>query len=124
MLNNKGQSLVLFVLIIPILIGMMVLVIDVGNAMVIKNKMNGVIEMVIDAAIDGEYNQDEITKLIDYNLEEFYNTVKIKDELIEVESCTYVEGVISKVFGFDGFRVVSKYRGYKENNKKVIEKVK
>lgn len=123
-MNNKGQSLVLFVLIIPILIGMMVLVIDVGNAMVIKNKMNGVIEMVIDAAIDGEYNQDEITKLIDYNLEEFYNTVKIKDELIEVESCTYVEGVISKVFGFDGFRVVSKYRGYKENNKKVIEKVK
>ena len=30
-LNNKGQSLVLFIVIIPIIIGIMVMVIDIGN---------------------------------------------------------------------------------------------
>lgn len=123
-MNNKGQSLVLFVLIIPILIGIMVLVIDVGNTVVVKNKMNGVIGMVMEDSLDSSYSEDTIVKLLEYNLEDIYNTVKIEEDVIEIESCTYVEGVISKVFGFDGFRVVSKYRGYKENNKKVIEKVK
>ena len=36
-LNNKGQSLVLFVVIMPIILLMFVLVYDIGNAMYEKN---------------------------------------------------------------------------------------
>ena len=123
-MNNKGQSLVLLVLIIPILLGIIVLVVDVGNTVVVKNKMNGVIGMVMEDSLDSGYSEDTIVKLLEYNLDDTYNTVKMEDEIIEIESCVYVDGVISKVFGFDGFRVVSKYRGYNKDNKKVIEKVK
>ena len=35
-LNNKGQSLVMFILIIPILLLIMILVIDLGNIIVTK----------------------------------------------------------------------------------------
>ena len=38
-LNNKGQSLVLFVVIMPIILLMFVLVYDIGNAMYEKNKL-------------------------------------------------------------------------------------
>ena len=48
MLNNKGQSLVLFILIIPMLIGIAALVIDVGNAYNQKNEMNNAIELVLE----------------------------------------------------------------------------
>ena len=39
-MNNKGQSLVLFVLIIPILLGITALVIDVGKTISTKNNIN------------------------------------------------------------------------------------
>ena len=42
-LNNKGQSLVMFILIIPMLLGMIVLVVDVGNAIYSKNKIRNLL---------------------------------------------------------------------------------
>ena len=39
-MNNKGQSLVLFVLLIPIILGIITLVIDVGKSLVEKNSIN------------------------------------------------------------------------------------
>lgn len=47
-LDNKGQSLVMFILLIPIMLGIMALVIDCGNVMVRKNEIGNVIEMVLD----------------------------------------------------------------------------
>lgn len=47
-LDNKGQSLVMFILLIPIMLGVMALVIDCGNVMVRKNEIGNVIEMVLD----------------------------------------------------------------------------
>ena len=51
-MNNKGQSLVLFVVIMPIILLMFVLVYDIGNAMYEKNKLSNVSYMVIDYALD------------------------------------------------------------------------
>ena len=45
MLNNKGQSLVLFVLLMPIILGIIVLVIDVGKSLVEKNSINNKIDL-------------------------------------------------------------------------------
>ena len=41
-LNNKGQSLILFVLMLPVLLFVMILVIDMGNLMVEKQKLNNI----------------------------------------------------------------------------------
>ena len=41
-LNNKGQSLVLFIVIIPIIIGIMVMVIDIGNVIYEKQELDNI----------------------------------------------------------------------------------
>ena len=41
-LNNKGQSLVMFVLILPLLLFIMVLVIDIGNIILSKQELDDI----------------------------------------------------------------------------------
>ena len=68
-LNNKGQSLVLFVVIMPIILLMFVLVYDIGNAMYEKNKLSNVSYMVIDYALDNidKVDENDLIDLIDKN---------------------------------------------------------
>lgn len=123
-MNNKGQSLVLFILIIPILLGIVVLVIDAGNAIYEKNKINNVIEMVLEDGLEDEYGEEEINRLIDYNLDSGTYSVSMEDDVINIKVSDYVDGVFSNILDIDGFHIVSEYDGYMENDKKVIEKVK
>lgn len=123
-MNNKGQSLVLFILIIPILLGIVVLVIDCGNALVTKNKINNVIEMVLEYGLEEDMDEEKLNNLIDYNLDNGTYDISIEDEVISVEVNSYVEGIFSNILDIDGFHIVSEYMGYMENDKKVIEKVK
>ena len=122
-MNNKGQSLVLFILILPILLGSIVLVIDVGNAIVMKNKINNIIEMVIEDGLENDYSEEELNNLMDYNLDSDY-VVKLDNNLIEIKVESYSEGIFSNMFSFEGFKIISQYEGYMKDNKKVIEKVK
>ena len=51
-MNNKGQSLVLFVLLMPIILGIIVLVVDVGKSLVEKNSINNKIELVMEYGLE------------------------------------------------------------------------
>ena len=123
-MNNKGQSLVLFILTIPILLGILVLVVDVGNALHQKNKINNIIEMVIEYGLENNYQQEKIEELIRYNIKNDNYQIKIEDQIINIKVDDYVDGIISNIINVDGFKIVSEYTGYIENEKKVIEKVK
>ena len=121
-LNRKGQSLVLFVLLIPIMIGFLALVVDVGNASVEKNNIDNVIFMIMDMALDKKIDSSEIKEYMDDNLKNYQNIVTISGDEFVIESSTYVKGVFSKIFGFNGFSVKSKYYGTVRDGKKIIEK--
>ena len=91
MLNNRGQSLVLFILIIPILLGIMALVIDVGNALIKKNEIENAIEFVIDYGLENEMNETEaLIMLLNYNLGDCENTLKIDDDKIINASVSFI----------------------------------
>ncbi len=66
-LNNKGQSLVLFVVLLPILLFVIVLVVDVGTIMTSKQDLNNINYMMVDYGLDnmGKENiESEITNYI------------------------------------------------------------
>ena len=125
MLDRKGQSLVLFVLIIPILVGIMALVLDVGKVLNTKNELDNITELVLEYGLKEENPvEEELLKLMNYNTKKEISEVVIQDEIIKIETKTYVEGIFSSLFGFDGFEVMSTYQGYWEKEKKIIQKVK
>ena len=51
-LNNKGQSLVMFIILIPIFLLIITLVYDVGNALYEKNRLSNTSYMVIEYGLD------------------------------------------------------------------------
>ena len=126
-MNNKGQSLVLFVLLIPILIGIIALTVDLGNAWTEKNNLDNITEIVMDYSLDKKddnyiLTDVDIIKLMNYNTKKEISNVEIKDNTITIESNTYINGIFSKMFKIKGFKIISKYKGYIENNKKKIQK--
>ena len=52
MLNNRGQSLVLFVITLPVLLIVLVIVIDIGRVISLKQELNSISELVLDYGLD------------------------------------------------------------------------
>ena len=116
-LNNKGQSLVLFVVIMPIILLMFVLVYDIGNAMYEKNKLSHVSYMVIDY-------ENDLIDLIDKNTNNLSSvSVLIDNGKVNVTLTKTIKGTFGKIFNFDLIEAKSEYTGYMDNGNKRIEKV-
>ena len=126
-LNNKGQSLVMFVIIVPILILILTLVYDVGSAIYEKNNLSNTSYMVIDYGLDNIDSVDEssLIELIQKNTSSLnYISVIIADDKIEVKLSKNFRGVIGKMFGFDLVEVSSYYEGQIVGGEKKIERMK
>lgn len=127
-LNNKGQTLVMFIVIIPILISIMVLVIDLGSAFAKKQELNNVNKLVIEYGLDNleeENLESDLTSYITMNAKDLSNVkVTVENNTINVTTKAYIDGIISKALNIDGFEIVSEYHGYLSASEKRIERVK
>lgn len=127
-LNNKGQTLVMFIVIIPILISIMVLVIDLGSAFAKKQELNNVNKLVIEYGLDNldqENLESDLTSYITMNAKDLSNVkVIVENNTINVTTKAYIDGIISKALNIDGFEIVSTYQGYLSASEKRIERVK
>ena len=127
MLNNKGQSLVLFVVILPILLLILIMVIDVGKVIVLKQELKNISNIVLEYGLDNLDNEDlysELIDLIELNNDDIDNIdIKINNDKIYVKLIENVDGMFSKIIDISIFKINSSYVGYIKNNKKVIERI-
>lgn len=125
LLDRRGQSLVMFVLVIPIILLVLVSVYDVGNALYEKNRLSNTNYLVVDYALD---NIDSISRedIIDYILSNTENIsdyeVVFDDDRVEVEISKEVHGIVSENINL--INVKSRYIGTIRDNKKNIERIK
>ena len=122
-MNNKGQTLVLFVLILPIIIFIMLLVIDVSNMFITKQELNNINKIVLNYGLDiiEEENIDsKLEELINKNVLNNEHTIRIDNGIIEVEIKKNIQGIVTKKKIYE---VKSTYKGYIEEDKKVINRV-
>lgn len=124
-LNNKGQSLVLFIVILPIMLFMFVLVYDIGNAIYEKNRLSNVNYMVTSYALDNEnISESDIVNLINKNVNGLSNIkVIINDDKVNISLSKNIKGVFGRMFDFNLITAYSEYIGYIDNGNKIIEKV-
>ena len=127
-LNNKGQSLVLFIVIIPIIIGIMVMVIDIGNVIYEKQELDNINKIVLEEGLDN-INEvsvvDDMKELAFLNKSDINLDIKFIDMEFYVESTYYVKEIFSKIFDTDGYLVKSRYKGYiNDNDKYVLKEIK
>lgn len=128
MLNNRGQSLILFVIILPILLLILILVVDIGKIVVLKQELDNISEIVLDYGLDNlnkENLVDELTNLIKLNNDSIDEiNINFEDNRIYIELHEDVNGIFSSLIDISIFNVNSSYIGYIDNDiNKRIEKI-
>lgn len=125
-LNNRGQSLVMFVIIIPIFLLIITLVYDVGNAIYEKNRIENVVYMTIDYGLDNvdKVSKNDLTELIMENINNIkYISVDIDDKKIDIKVTKDVKGIVGKIFKFNLITMETHYVGNIVDGKSSIERI-
>ena len=125
-INNKGQSLVMFVLIIPIFLLILTLVYDVGNAIYEKDRLSNTNYLTIEYGLNNidTVTENDLKNLIEQNTSNLkYIYVTIEENQIEIKMEKDAKSIIGKMFNFNLVKIISHYKGKIINKIKEIERI-
>ena len=125
-INNKGQSLVMFVLVIPIFLLILTLVYDVGNAIYKKDRLSNTNYLTIEYGLNNidTVTENDLKNLIEQNTSNLkYIYVTIEENQIEIKMEKDAKSIIGKMFNFNLVKIISHYKGKIINNQKEIERI-
>lgn len=120
-MNNKGQSLVLFILLIPIFIMSFAYIFD--SSLIVKEhiKLKNICSSAVRYTFDNK-NEDYIKRYInknDKNIKILELTINDNKTIIHTQSI--IDSVFGKIVGFDTYEINAKYIGYIENGNIIIK---
>ena len=127
-LDNRGQSLVMFVVIVPLLLLVLAMVVDIGNLVNNKIEINSVNKLAISYGIDNidkDNIENEAKDIINKNYKDIDDIkISIQDEKISIDLKCYSKSIFGNIIGTKGYLIESSYKAYMDSGKKRIEKVK
>ena len=123
-MNNRGQSLVTFVLVLPILLLILLALYDIGNMVILKNELRNVSYIALDYGINNIDNPnmiEDMKALILKNKSDIddVNVIKDEDDKIHI---SFSDSVNTKISFSNIFKIKVSYVGYIDDDKKVIER--
>lgn len=126
-MNNKGQSTIIFIIIIPLLLLVLAFIFD--NAMIIveNNRFNSVTKTIIKDVLTNSYSDKE------EKVKELYEKNKYETDLLEtgydgsnltVYNSHSYSSFFGKLIGQNSYRTEVNYTSHKDGDNIVIEKIK
>lgn len=120
-LDNKGQTLVLFVMLLPIMLLLMILVFDIGKLIYSKQELNHISSMIVSYGME-HYDEDdienELVELVLLNCDDVRNvSVNVSDEEVLVDIERMGDSIFGNIINIDMFEVRSSYIGNVTDNK-------
>lgn len=123
-MNNKGQTLVTFILFIPIIILLFIIVFDLGMYSIEKRKITSSIKESIEYGLNNinSINEDGIKDIVYKNIDE--NNIKKLDITINNDSISIdITVKYNAIINFITNDIKLSYIGYKiDNNIKIIKR--
>ena len=124
MSNNRGQSLVLFVLIIPIVLLVIVGIVDIGKISLLKEELDNINYITIDYGLDNldknDINEDLETVIKKNKTDIEKINIEIDNKQIKIVLEDNVNLVLLKNSNI--LSIKSSYIGYLDEDKKIIER--
>ena len=123
-MNNKGQSLVSFILLIFIILLILFMVYDIGNMVLLKIELNNINYLVIDYGLDKINDSDidnKLKEMINKNKSDIDNIeINIANDKINITLEDKLNNSVSLIKNV--VKIKSSYVGSIENGKKKIMK--
>ena len=120
--NKKGQTLILFIILIPLILGVMAVVVDVGLLISKNSNLKETTKIVIKDSLNNNLNEEEIrelfikNKIVVDNLE-----IKLDNDKIEIKNKVKIDSIFGAIIGLKKYTIKIDIMGYKDNNKIVID---
>lgn len=126
-LNNKGQSLAIFVIFIPVFIMIGTLVVDISFAKYESRRLDNITKDVINYGLKHieEEPYNNMVDLIYQNDDEIDNySIDIDDvnKTIDITVEKSTKGFFGSIIGKEIYKEKSSYVGYIKDDKRIIEK--
>ncbi len=120
-MNKKGQTLILFVILIPILLGLCALVIDVGLIVNEEVKLKEVSKSIIASTI-GEVSIEEIKRLYQENDIPINNLkLEVDPYEIRVQNEYEIDSIFGSIIGIHSYKISIDITGVRENEDVIFE---
>jgi hypothetical protein len=127
MKNNKGQTLVVFVIILPLIVLLLTIIINEGSLYIQKRTMENTIKEAILYRFDFEGSDEEVLQKIERylyknidNIE--YLNIDIDDGYIKINIESSIEKELPSFIFQNQLTIKFTYIGYINNEKIIIEK--
>lgn len=123
-MNRKGQVLVSFLLILPLLLILLVFIVDMGLMKVNERKIEHVIKEAINYELkSSEINDLRVNNYIRNNLSDIRDVnVVVGTDNIKVSVSVYKKSIFNSLIKNKNYTISKSYYGYKENDKiKIIK---
>jgi len=125
-MNKKGQVLVFFVILIPVLVTIAAFAIDMGYNFYQSNKLHSINHMVLKYGLEHISRSDVRTKMIDllYKNDKDIDSyeLKIEDNNITLMTKKTVDSIFGKAINIKFYYIEATYAGSITNNEITIEK--
>lgn len=122
-MNNKGQVLVLFIIILPVLLLGAACLVDSSYMLYQKNRLDNINYDVLNSVKTKELlTEDEVAELILLNDSKIVNEYISIDEIntevrnISIDNYMVINSIFGKLIGFDEYKVSSKVSVKINNN--------
>ncbi len=112
--NKRGQTLIVFIILIPLILGFCALVVDTGLVIAKKHELKETVKTVLMDTIKEDGIDVTLTKKLlnknkidDENLE-----IKEEDEKLRVKKTTEIESIFGKIIGIKKYKIKIDLVGY------------
>lgn len=121
-MKNRGQALVFFILILPIILLALAFVVDIGNLNSVKKSTDQKITQIIETGLQNNLTEEEWNQLIEKNFSSIENKkIILTDNQVELSIDIKLQTIFSNLMKQSNYKIT--YTGHKENNKiKIIRK--
>ena len=116
-MNNKGQTLVIFIIILPVIILGVSYLVDTGLMYIGRSKLISTCKVIIDEYYDEENIDSKVKKYLEDNDIKYTDYKVSRDNNLKLEVESTIDSIFGKVVGIQEYQISAKVTGYKENEK-------
>ena len=119
--NNRGQTLILFLLVMPIIAGFLAFFIDISMVNYEKNRLDGIIMNNLDVILEKDIRDIDRIKNVFLENEVVIKNIFIEDNVINLVVDTKIKSLFGKILNFDIYKLRVIYKG--DYLEKIVSKV-
>ena len=117
-MNNKGQTLVVFIIFIPVIILLMAFIVDTSLMYIAKSKLNDLSKTILKEIYDIEDKNNKVEELLNVNEINYNNyDIEINDNKVKLTIEEEIDSVFGSMIGNESYTIKSEVTGYKDNDK-------